>query len=130
MSVKRSGKMNGLQARAENGAKEGLILGGDLIAQRAQRRARVRTGRMKRNIQRGNPFRTIKGFAISVGGNVEYLPVHEFGSGDKSENPSMSKDPTRPGITAQPMLRPAIQESKQEVSVLVAKRIIARMVRR
>jgi hypothetical protein len=129
VSVKRSGKMNGLRAKVENGASEGLILGGDLIAQRAQRRARVDKGRMKRNIQRGNPFRTVKGAAISVGGNVEYLPVHEFGSGDKSENPSMSKDPTRPGITAQPMLRPAIRESKREVSVLVAKCILSKMVK-
>lgn len=130
MSVKRSGKMTGIEARAENGAKEGLILAGGLIAQRAQRYARVKTGRMKRNIQRGNPFRTADGMAISVGGNVEYLPVHEFGSGDKSENPSMSKNPTRPGITAQPMLRPAIKESRDEAIVLIAKRVIARMVKR
>lgn len=129
MIVKRSGKMNGLQTKVENGAKEGLILGGDLIAQRAAGKARVDTGRMKRSITRGNPFRTANGQAISVGSNLDYFPVHEFGSGDKSENPSMSKDPTRPGITAQPMLRPAINESKREVSVLIAKRILSKLVR-
>jgi hypothetical protein len=130
VSVKRSGKLNGVQARIENGAKEGLILGGDLIAQRAQRRARKKTGRMARSITRGNPFRTARGMAISVGSNLSYFPAHELGSGDKSENPAMSKDPTRPGITAQPMVRPAIKESKKEVAILVAKRVISRMVRR
>lgn len=129
MTVKRSGKMNGLAAKVENGATEGLILGGDLIAQRAAGKARVDKGRMKRSIARGNPFRTANGQAISVGSNLEYFPVHELGSGDKSENPSMSKDPSRPGITAQPMLRPAIEESRRDVSVLVAKRILAKMVK-
>lgn len=127
--VKRSGKMNGLAAKVHNGATEGLILGGDLIAQRAAGKARVDKGRMKRSITRGDPFATAKGQAISVGSNLEYFPVHEFGSGDKSENPSMSKDPTRPGITAQPMIRPAIKESKREVGVLIAKRILAKMVK-
>jgi phage gpG-like protein len=128
--VKREGKLNGAAARIESGATEGLILSGDLIAQRAQGRARVDKGRMKRSITRGNPYTTARGRAISVGSNLDYFPAHEFGSGDKSENPSMSKDPSRPGITAQPMVRPAIKESKREAAVLVAKRILSKMVRR
>jgi hypothetical protein len=128
--VKRSGKMTGLQARVENGAREGLILAGDLIAQRAQRRARVKKGRLKRSITRGDPFRTTRGLAIGVGSNRVYFGPHEMGSGDKSENPSMSKDPNRPGITAQPMVRPAIRESKQEALILISKRVISKMVKR
>lgn len=129
MAVKRSGKMKGLPAKAESGVREGLILAGDLIAQRAAQKARVDTGRMKRNIQRGNPVRTPTGMAISVGGNVEYLPYHEFGTGDKSENPAMSKNPSRPGITPQPMLRPALRESRQDAIVLIARRVLSKLVR-
>lgn len=130
MSIKRSGKMTGIEARAENGAKEGLILAGDLIAQRATRKAPVDTGRLKRSITRGNPFKTADGLAISVGSNVEYAPYQEFGTGDKSENPSMSKNPSWPGIPAHPYLRPAIEESRGEAITLIAKRVIVRMVRR
>lgn len=129
MSVKRSGKMNGLRAKVENGAKEGLILAGDLIAQRATRKAPVDTGRLKRSITRGNPFTTPDGQAISVGSNVEYAPYQEFGTGDKSENPSMSKDPSRPGTSPQPYLRPAIRESKREAVKLIAKRILSKLVK-
>lgn len=129
MAVKRSGKMRGLPAKVENGCREGLILIGDLIAQRAQRKARVDKGRMKRGIQRGNPYRTERGMAIAVGGNVEYLPYHEFGTGDKAEDPSKSKDPGRPGIPAQPMLRPAIRESKQDAVKLLGRRILSKLVR-
>jgi HK97 gp10 family phage protein len=121
--------MKGLPAKLENAVKEGLILSGDLIAQRAAQKARVDTGRMKRNIQRGNPVKTPTGMAISVGGNVSYLPYHEFGTGDKAEDPSKSKNPTRPGIAAQPMLRPALRESKQDAIRLIAKRILSKLVR-
>lgn len=129
MSVKRKGKLNFASARVEQGAREGLILSGDLIAQRAAMKARVDTGRMKRSLTRGNPFRTAMGMAIRVGSNVFYTIYHEFGTGNKSENPSMSKDPTRPGISPQPMLRPAIEESKRDATVIIAKRILAKLVR-
>ena len=129
MSVKKKGKLNFASARAEQGAREGLILSGDLVAQRAQRKARVDTGRMKRSLTRGNPFRTVLGMAIKVGSNVFYTPFHEFGTGDKSENPSMSKNPGRSGMKSQPMLRPAIRESRADVAVLIAKRILYKLVR-
>lgn len=112
--VKRSGKMNGLQAKVHNGATEGLILGGDLIAQRAAGKAPVDTGRLKRSITRGNPFKTANGQAISVGTNVEYAPFQELGT--KFMEPH-------------PYLRPAIEESQKEVAVLVAKRILSKMVK-
>lgn len=128
--VKRSGKMVGLQAKIENGCREGLILAGDLIAQRAVGKARVKKGRLKRSLTRGNPFITAGGMAISVGSNLDYFPAHEFGSGDKSENPAMSKDPNRPGITAQPMVRPAIRESRNDVIKLIASRVLSKLGRR
>jgi len=129
MSVKKKGKLNFASARAEQGAREGLILSGDLIAQRAQRKARVGIGRMKRSIARGNPFRTAVGMAIKIGSKLFYLPYHEFGTGDKAENPALSKNPARPGIPPQPMLRPAIRESKKDAAVLIARRILAKLVR-
>lgn len=129
MSVTRKGKLNLASARVENGVKEGLILGGDLVTQRARMKARVDTGRMKRDIHRGNPYATQRGMAINIGGRVFYLPYHEFGTGDKAEDPSKSKNPTRPGIKPQPMLRPAIRESKREVTILIAKRVLSKLIK-
>lgn len=114
--VKRSGKMNNLSARAENGAREGLILAGDLIAQRAQKRVHVKTGRLKRSITRGNPFATLKGMAISVGSNVAYAKAEEFREGEKDGTPHS-------------YLRPAIGESERDAVVLIARRILSKLVK-
>lgn len=116
MSVKRSGKMNGLQAKIENGAKEGLILAGDLIAQRAAGRAHVVTGRLKRSITRGNPFNTGRGMAISVGSNLNYAGAEEFREGEKDG-------------TSHAYLRPAIAESREDAIKLIGKRILSKLVK-
>lgn len=113
--VKREGKLNGIQARIESGAKEGLILAGDLIAQRARGKAPVDTGRLKRSITRGNPFRTSGGQGISVGSNVSYSIFQELGTKK---------------MDAHAYLRPAINESEREAIILIAKRILSKMVRR
>lgn len=112
--VKRSGKMNNLSAKAESGAKEGLILAADLIAQRATKRAPVDTGRLKRSITRGNPFAVQGGQAISVGSNIKYAPYQELG--------------TRK-MRAQPYLRPAIRESERDAAILIARRILSKLVK-
>lgn len=106
--------MNGLAAKVHNGAAEGLILGGDLIAQRAAGKAPADTGRLRRSITRGNPYTTANGQAIGVGTNLEYAPFQELGT--KFMDPH-------------PYLRPAIEESEKEVAVLIAKRIVAKMVK-
>lgn len=113
--VKRSGKMNGLQAKIESGAKEGLILAGDLIAQRAAGKAPVDTGRLKRSITRENPVVVPGGMAISVGTNVSYSEFQEMG--------------TRK-MKAHPYLRPAILESRNDVIILIAKRVLSKIGRR
>ena len=115
MSVKREGKLNGVQARVENGAKEGLILAADLIAQRARGKAPVDTGRLKRSVTRGNPFKTSGGMSISVGTNVSYAEFQERGT---------------KYMDAHPYLRPAIQESERDAITIIAKRIVAKMVKR
>ena len=116
MSVKRSNKMKDLPAKIENGAREGMILAGDLIAQRATRRAHVVTGRLKRSITRGNPFKTPTGMAIKVGSNVSYAKIEEFREGEKHGTPHS-------------YLRPAIRESKQDAITLIAKRILSKLLK-
>jgi hypothetical protein len=116
MSVKRSGKMNGLTTKIHNGASEGLILAGDLIAQRAQAKAHVVSGRWKRSITRGNPFNTISGQAISVGSNLTYAKKEEEREGTKDGTPHAA-------------LGPAIRESKRDAIKLIAKRILSKLVK-
>lgn len=117
MSVKRSGKMTGLQAKIESGAKEGLILAGDLIAQRAAGHVHVVTGRLKRSLTRGNPFVVAGGMAISVGSNVEYAETEESKPGSKDG-------------TLHAYLRPAIEESRDDAIKLIATRVLSKLGRR
>lgn len=114
--VKRSGKMNGLAAKVHNGAAEGLILSGDLIAQRAQGHVHVVSGDLQRSLERGNPYAVAGGMAISVGSNLDYAEEEETREGTK-------------GGTSHAYLRPALRESKRESGVLIAKRIVAKMVK-
>lgn len=123
MSVKREGKLEGLEARLDNGMKRGLILAGKLVAQRATRKAPIDKGRLKRSITHGQPERQGDRYRIEVGTNVEYAPYQEFGTGDKAEDPSKSKDPTRPGIPPHPYLRPALKESKDDIRKLITKSV-------
>lgn len=115
--VKRSGKLNGLQSRVENGAKIGLILSGDLIAENAQGRVHVISGDLKRSLERGNPFVTSKGMAISIGSDVEYAETEE------------TREGTRDG-TPHTYLRPALHDSRDEAIRLVGKNVVAKMVGR
>ena len=116
MTVKRKGQLKGLPAKIENGAKEGMILAGDLIAQRAAQKAHVVTGRLKRSINRGNPVRTPTGMTIAVGTNVTYAEIEETRPGEKHG-------------TTHSYLRPAIQESRQDAIRMIAKRILSKLVR-
>lgn len=80
MTVRRSGEFKDAAARVENGVKRGLILAGDLVAQRATNRAPRDTGRLKRSITRGDPYLTgPQRWAIDVGTNVIYAAAQEFG---------------------------------------------------
>lgn len=116
MSVTRKGRLKGLPAKVENAVKEGLILGGDLVAQRARRRAHVVSGRLKRSITRGNPKRTTTGMYIEIGTNVEYAEIEEFREGEKHGTPHS-------------YLRPALRESREDVLRLIIKRVGAALLR-
>lgn len=86
MPVRRAGKLSSLQPKLENGIKRGLILSGKLVAQRAQRKAPRRTGRLKRSLHEGQPYANGRQrWAIDVGTNVKYAHAQEFGSGTKAE---------------------------------------------
>ena len=92
VKVTQSGKLSSgeLKNKALAGLDRGLILSGQLVAQRATRRAPIDTGRLKRSItfghasaqsiQQGRPYsRPGGGLAIYVGTNVIYARVMEFG---------------------------------------------------
>lgn len=108
MAVKSAGKLDALEGKLENGLKAGLILSGDLVAQRAQLKSRVKFGRMKRSIQRGNPVMRGRSGSIDIGSNVEYFPIHELG---------------KEKIKAQPMVVPALNESKDDIKTILGKAI-------
>lgn len=137
MSVRRVGKWKDAPARLENGVKRGLILSGMLVAQRAQAKSPRDTGRLKRSLTRGEPFQSGPSrWAIDIGTNVIYAAAQEFGySGHVTEkqrrffwamwyttnNPmwralALSEKYT---IPAQPYLRPALDESGDEIRRLV-----------
>ena len=130
MKITRKGIAGQLESKLRNGLSAGLILGGDLIAQKAQQKSRVKTGRMKRSIQRGNPIMTPTGGYIEVGSGLEYFPVHERGSGKYSIEPSKSKDPSRGGIKPQPMVVPALNENKKALRRILAKTLSASLRRK
>lgn len=113
MPVTRKGKLNGIEAKLENAQKRGLILGGMLVAQRAQGKAHVVTGRLKRAITHSMPEQIGQlDFIIRVGSNVEYHKEEEFRGGEK-------------GGTPHAHLRPALKESRRDVIQLIAKNIVA-----
>jgi HK97 gp10 family phage protein len=84
--VKRAGKLKKMRGAATNAIKRGLIISGMLVAQRATRRAPRLTGRLKRSITHGKPYKRGRtGWAIDVGTNVEYARAQELGSGIHAE---------------------------------------------
>lgn len=108
MPVRRAGKLNGLEAKLENAVKRGLILSGQLVAQRAQQKAPVDTGRLKRSIT-SVPQQTGRGaFKVLVGTNVVYALFQEVGT---------------KFMKAQPYLRPALKESVEDIRQLIVKNI-------
>jgi len=153
MSVHRSGDFKNNAARVENGVKRGLIEAGMLVAQRATQKAPHDTGRLKRSISQGQPY-TIgdRRYAIDVGTNVEYAATQEFGA--TIEIPEIrprnkkalafdwpgAPEGMTPGksgkfvfakvaahtvtVPAQPYLRPALRESRADISRLILKSVI------
>jgi hypothetical protein len=111
MPVKRAGNLSSLQPKLENAVKRGLILGGQVVAQRAQAKAHVVTGRMKRGITHSMP-RPVGAMTwrVDIGGNVEYEREEEFREGTKDG-------------TSHAHLRPALAESRDVVVELLRKNI-------
>jgi len=149
MSVTAAGKLNSLAPKAENGLKRGLILSGKLVAQRATNKAPRLTGRLKRSIAESAPYAVGRGaWGVDVGTNVEYAAIQEFGGKTKAHiirarnKKALAFDwpgapaglkPGKDGkyyfrlvnhpgslITAQPYLRPALHESRNDIRRLVA----------
>lgn len=146
--IKREGRFNNAGQRLENGVKEGLVLSAMLVAQRARAKARRDTGRLKRSITRNAPYASGPDrWAIDVGTNLVYAAVHEFGftgiitdrqraffrykareTGDGMWRAlSLSHSYT---ITPQPYLRPAFEESKEEIRRILLTRALHALLRR
>jgi phage gpG-like protein len=158
VKVTQSGKLSSGQLKnlALAGLDRGLILSGQLVAQRATRKAPIDTGRLKRSITQGRPYSRPGGArTIDVGTNVIYAAVHEFGH----TFPSMVITPrkaqalafkwpnapadlpagkgglhyfkkvTRPQFTikARPYLRPALEESKKDIDTIIGKSVVGAM---
>jgi len=97
-------------AKLDNAQKLGLLEGGMLVAQRAQQKAPIDTGRLKRSIHPTIPQKVRDGVQITaVGTNVEYAPFQEFGT---------------KYIQPHPYLTPALKESAKDVANLIYKAIV------
>lgn len=158
VKVTRSGKLSSgeLKNKGLAGLDRGLILAGQLVAQRATGKAPIKTGRLKRSITFGRPFSKPGGRrAIDVGTNVIYAKVMEFGHTFPSmvitpRNASALafkwpnapadlpagkgglhyfKSVTRPQITikARPYLRPALEESEKDIRKIIGKSVLGAM---
>ena len=158
MPVKREGKLSSgeLKNKGMAGLDRGLILAGQLVAQRATRRAPIKEGRLKRSITQGRPYSKPGGVrTINVGTNVEYGRIQEEGgeipprpitprvksalafewpNAPGNLKPSKSgkhvfSSVNHPGATipAQPYLRPAIEESRQDARQIVGKSVLGAM---
>lgn len=158
MPVTREGKLSSgeLKNRGLAGLDRGLILSGQIVTQRARRKAPIDTGRLKRSLTQGRPYSKSGGRrAIDVGTNLVYAAVHEFGhtfpalvirpkkaqalafkwANAPANIPAGKgglhyfKKVTRPQFTikAQPYLRPAINESKSDIVKIITRSVIGAM---
>lgn len=106
-------KSNFSAAKLENHIKRGLLLGGQLVAQRAQERVHVITGRLKRSIAASQPQQIgAHAWRVTVGSNVEYATEEEFRPGEKHGTPHA-------------YLRPALGESIEEIKQIVGVNVVA-----
>lgn len=119
--VRRKGDLDNAAAKLENGVKAGLMLAGQLVAQRAQLIAPIDTGRLKRSLTTGEPFKQDTAWRIDIGSNVVYARIQEFG-GRAGRNLATL-------ITAQPYLRPALKASKAEVRTVITRAVIGALKR-
>lgn len=158
VKVSQSGKLSSgeLKNRGLAGLDRGLILSGQLVAQRATGKAPIDTGRLKRSITFGRPYSAPGGNRIiDVGTNVIYARILEQGgvipggivipkkaqalafkwpNAPAGLNPGKSglfyfKKITRPDITikARPYLRPALEESKMDIKKIIGKSVLGAM---
>lgn len=78
-----------LATQIMTGLQKGMMNAGDLLAQRAEAKAPVDTGRLARSIHSGEPFLVGEmAMGVKVGTNVVYARAHEFGSGIHAQDPA------------------------------------------
>lgn len=117
-------------------AVQGTVLAQSLVAaamplrNRARERAPYRTGTLRSSIEvLGSPVRAAGGYAVQVGTNLVYAPVHEFGAVIKPRKARMLRWQDDSGqwhaakqvtIPARPYLRPAAYETADVVGATFA----------
>lgn len=119
--VRRKGDLDNIGPKLENGVKAGLLLAGQLVAQRAQLIAPIDTGRLKRSLTTGEPFKQGTAWHIDIGSNVVYARIQELGGRAGRNLASL--------IPAQPYLRPALKASKSEVRTIIVRAAIGALKR-
>lgn len=110
VKVIRKHKLEAKLAKLDNAQKLGLLEAGMLVSQRAQQKAPVLTGRLKRSIHGTIPQQAGPGkMETAIGTNVEYARFQEEGT---------------KYIKPHPYLEPALNESKKDIAQLIYKAII------
>lgn len=105
-------KSNFSAAKLENHIKRGLLLGGQLVAQRAQGRVHVISERLKDSIAVGQLQQTgPHSWLVEIGSDVEYAAEEEFRPGEKHGTPHA-------------YLRPALAESIKEIKQIVGVNVV------
>lgn len=118
MSIKRSGNLNSLQAKMENGGKKGLIAGANLVVKDAKNLVHVVSGDLQESLDRSNPQVVSRGvLEIKVGTNIDYAEEEEFRPGNRRIEPH----------TPHPYLRPALRANREMIKYLFAKDVVDSM---
>ena len=97
-------KLKAMDLECQAALKEGVSNAEKLVEQDAKRRARYRTGRMRNSIREMNRVETSTKVEVQVGTDIPHGPPNEFG--------------TR-YMTAQPFMRPAVDENKPVIKAAI-----------
>jgi len=97
-------KLKAMDLECQAALKEGVSNAEKIVEQDAKRRVRVRTGKLRDSIEEKNRVETSTKVEAQIGTDVSYGSANEFG--------------TR-YMTAQPFMRPAVDENKPVIKAAI-----------
>ena len=103
-------KFKVLDVSIQNIMSQAVSQGAAVVERDAKQRVRVRTGRLRNSIREMKQTKTASRVESQVGTDVEYGPANEFGSAR---------------LSAQPFLRPAIDNNEAEIVAAVEQAIVS-----